>query len=134
MPKVHAQVTSTRAPEELAATVADFYAVHTWCAWATGTVRDETRPNTRIVTLAGGNRVAEELVDSGPTFVRYRMVPDEANPMKDFEGEIRVVPAADGGSILSWDATFACDAALEGTLGENVRSMYQQGLDDLSAK
>lgn len=133
MPAVRAEVTVQRDLAELAPTVADFYTVHTWLTSATDTVRDESRPDTRIVTLASGSRVVEELIASGPTFVHYRMIDDDpASPISDYESELRIESKETGGVLLSWAARFTCDPSLEAVISESVRTTCEQGLVDLS--
>lgn len=133
MPEVRAELTTDRDPDELAKIVTDYYGIHTWSAGVNATAADETRPGTRLCTLASGARVAEQLVDFGPTFVRYRMITDETSPMSDYEAELRVTPGATGGSVLSWGASFHCAPALEEPLTGGIRSTFEQGLEDLRA-
>lgn len=133
MPDVRVEVATERDPDELATIVTDFYGVHTWNAQVHDTAPDGTRPNTRLSTMATGAQVVEELVDSGPTFVRYRMITDAGSPISGYESELRVGPGAESGALLSWSARFSCDPAHEQALGDGVRAMFQQGLADLAA-
>lgn len=133
MPEVKAERTSDRDPDEFATLVADFYGIHTWYSGVSDTVPDDARPNTRLCTLATGAKVAEQLVDSGPTFVRYRMLTDATSPLRYYESELRVVAGVAGGAVLTWGATFACDPAMEEPLTANVRATFERGLEDLLA-
>lgn len=133
MPEIRAELATQRDPAELAATVTDFYGIHTWCTWITGTVRDDTRPGTRVVTMSSGSRVVEELLDFGATYVRYRMDDDPASPISDYEAELRVEPASSGGALLTWSVSFACAPAMETALAGNVQATCQRGLEELAA-
>jgi hypothetical protein len=131
MPDVHAELTTERDPDELAKLVTDFYGIHLWSPVVADTVRDETRPGTRLCTLANGATIAEELVASGPTFVRYRMIADENSPMSDYVGELRVSAREAGGSVLTWEASFRCDPSIEERMSGSVRSTFDGGLAGL---
>lgn len=133
MPAVRAELTTEKDPDELAKIVTDYYGIHRWSASVTATVPDENRPNTRLCTLETGSVVAEELIGSGPTFVRYRMIVDEKSPMSDYEGELRVTPGSAGGSVLTWDASFRCDPSIEELLAGSVQSTFERGLQGIVA-
>ncbi|MBB3665499.1 hypothetical protein FB384_004456 [Prauserella sediminis] len=131
MPEARAELASDRSPEELAKRITDYYGIHRWSTYVADTVVDGTLPDTRFCTLATGAQVYEQLVDSGPDFVRYRMLLEEGGPMWDYEAELRVVPAADGGAMLSWAATFQCGDEAVDALTRAVQATFDQGLKDL---
>jgi hypothetical protein len=128
MARVHREVSSHRDADDVWATIGDFYAIHTWCPWVKATVRDASRPNTRIVTLASDSQATEELLEERPGSLRYRVL-DQTGTMLDYEGVLAVAPDPGGhGSIITWDATFQCDPAIEETLVHSVESSFEQGL------
>jgi len=133
MPEVNAELATDRNPEELAKLVTDFYGIHTWASGVRDTVPGEARSNTRLCTLVTGATVVEELLGSGPGFVRYRMITDSTSPLQDYVAELRVTPGAAGGSVLTWGAAFTCDPAIEEPLAANVRATFERGLEDLLA-
>jgi hypothetical protein len=132
VPVITAELATPRELAELSPIVSDFYGIHTWCSWITDTTRDETRPDTRVATMTTGTRVVEELIESGPTFVRYRMDDDPNSPIRDYEAELRVSSADGGGSLLTWSVSFACDPAMEGPLTANIQGTCQRGLEELA--
>lgn len=94
-----------------------------------GTLESPTRR--RLVAKGGGPVFTEELTETGPHFLRYRMV--DGLPVHP-EGTLRVEPNGSGGTRITWEADvdtsgLAPDAAQGVTKG--ITAFYEAGLDAL---
>jgi hypothetical protein len=120
---------SEQTPDALWSLLGDFYSVHLWCPIAADSVRDPSSPCSRIITDPSGGSVREELLNETDRSHYYSVHMPPGTPMRNYRALLAVHPGHDGhGSLITWDATFDCDEALEAELQSNIQGTYEFGL------
>ena len=136
------QITLKESPRKVWDTIKQFDSIHTWHPAAEGTVLLVGENNQPLAvrefqTIDGGFVISELLeYDEAKMWFKYRIIKTNA-PMRDYVGEMQVVPADDGGSVVLWSAQFRRpdqnpqpgqdDAATK----KLVQGIFKAGLDNL---
>ena len=119
------------APERVWSLISDFYALHTWLPAVVAT-REDASTRTRLAVLPDGGEVAEQLLEEGDRFHRYR-VTGGPMPVEDFVAEIRVLEVDGGTSEVRWQASFAPAGLPAADAEAIIAGVFRGGLDNLTA-
>lgn len=88
----------------------------------------------RRLTVRGGAEVREQLValsDHGRYF-RYRMLPPEPFPMRDYLAKVSVTPITDGGkALVQWSGTFSIPDGEPDDIRDVLAGIYRSGIDGI---
>ena len=137
------QITLKAPPQKVWDTIKKFDSIHTWHPAAESTVmlvgeNGKSLAVREFQTNDGGFVISELLeYDETKMWFKYRII-KTSFPLRGYVGEMQVVPADDGGSMVLWSAQFQRpdetpkpgqdDLATE----KLVQDIFKAGLDNLS--
>ena len=136
------QITLNASPQEAWDTIKNFDSIHAWHPICEGTillVGENNKPlAVREFQIKGGGFVMSELLEFDETkkWFKYRIIKTSA-PLRGYVGEMQVIPAEEGGSVVMWSAEFQRPDETpkpgEGDVDtENlVKGIFQAGLGNL---
>jgi len=139
-----AQVTLKTSPQEVWDTIKNFDSIHAWHPICEGTVLlvgENNKPlAVREFQINGGGFVMSELLEFDETkkWFKYRIIKTSA-PLRGYVGEMQVIPADDGGTVVMWSAQFQRpdenpEPDQDDLATENlVQAIFKAGLDNLPA-
>ena len=140
--KYSSEITLKASPQKSWDTIKTFSAVHQWLPGTEGTkllVGENGKPlAVREFQLQGGGFVISELLayDEHRKRFKYRMLKTSL-PLANYVAEMWVTPAAHGGSVVHWSATFQRPDEVElpdrddAATTKLVQEVFKAGLDNL---
>jgi len=137
------QIKLKASPQQAWDTFKQFDSIHTWHPATEGTVLlvgENGKPlAVREFQLKGGGFVISELLDydEAKMWFQYRIIKTSI-PLRGYVGEMQVVPADDGGSIVLWSAQFQRPDEVpqpgqdDGDTVQLVQGVFTAGLENLA--
>jgi len=92
-----------------------------------------TQPgDVRVLTLADGAKITEQLQAYNSTAMSYRYSIEESPlPVKNYLSSISVEDTSAGNSRISWTSTFDADGADDDEAQNIIKGIYEAGLGNL---